>query len=476
MMVKMDWLLVVLVGLVFSSLEGAEGRKERILGGSSYELAYSAMNCRKHSASIKDFGGVGDGRTLNTKAFQKAVNQLSKYATDGGAQLIIPAGHWLTGSFNLTSHFTLFLHKDAVLLASQEINQWPVIDPLPSYGHGRDAPGGRYISLIFGTNLTDVIITGENGTIDGQGTLWWQQFHSNKLKYTRPYLIELMHSNKIQISNLTLVNSPSWNIHPVYSSNIIIQGITILAPVKSPNTDGINPDSCTNVRLEDNYIVSGDDCVAVKSGWDEYGIKYGRPTSQLIIRRLTCISPYSAAIALGSELSGGIQDVRIQDITAIHTESGIRIKTAVGRGGFVKDVYVKGMNLHTMKWVFWMSGNYGSHADTHWDPKALSEIKGINYRDVVAENVSMAGQLEGISGDPFTGICMSNVTIGLAKNSRKNPWACTNIEGISSSVQPSPCKLLADQGPKKSGICDFPTESVPIDNIEMQRCSYRLNN
>lgn len=118
-MVKTDWLLVVLLGLVLLSLEGAEGRKERILGGSSHELAYSAINCRKHSASIKDFGGVGDGKTLNTKAFQKAVNQLSKYASDGGAQLVIPAGHWLTGSFNLTSHFTLFLHKDAVLLASQ---------------------------------------------------------------------------------------------------------------------------------------------------------------------------------------------------------------------------------------------------------------------------------------------------------------------------------------------------------------------
>lgn len=118
-MVKTDWLLLVLMGLVFSSIERAEGRKTRILEGSSYELAYSAINCRKHSASIKDFGGVGDGKTLNTKAFQEAVNQLSQYASDGGSQLIVPAGQWLTGSFNLTSHFTLFLQKDAVLLASQ---------------------------------------------------------------------------------------------------------------------------------------------------------------------------------------------------------------------------------------------------------------------------------------------------------------------------------------------------------------------
>ncbi|KAM3344622.1 putative polygalacturonase isoform X1 [Capsicum galapagoense] len=478
-MEKTIWLLVAILGLVLLSLGRVEGRKSRILdessSTSSYDLEYSAISCRAHSASITDFGGVGDGKTLNTKAFQQAVNQLSQYASDGGSQLLVPAGQWLTGSFNLTSHFTLFLHKDAVLLASQEINEWAVIDPLPSYGHGRDAAGGRYISLLFGTNLTDVIITGENGTIDGQGELWWLKFHSKKLKYTRPYLIEIMHSDNIQISNLTLVNSPSWNIHPVYSSNIIVQGITILAPIKSPNTDGINPDSCTNMRIEDNYIVSGDDCVAVKSGWDEYGINYGMPTSQLIIRRLTCISPYSAAIALGSEMSGGIQDVRADDITAINTESGVRIKTGVGRGGFVKDVYVKGMTLHTMKWVFWMTGNYGQHADTHWDPNALPEIKGINYRDVVAENVSMAARLEGISGDPFTGICISNVTISMAKKAKKYPWTCTDVEGITSGVQPPPCELLPDQGPEKVEMCTFPTESLAIDNIEMQRCSYRLN-
>ena len=121
-------------------------------------------------------------------------------------------------------------------------------------------------------------ISGDNGTIDGQGAFWWQQFHGGKLKYTRGYLIELLHSDRIFISNLTLLNSPAWNVHPVYSrfdhflkpnlkpsfeqffesiavteivqlcSNIIISGITILAPLRSPNTDGINPG--TNAVLE----------------------------------------------------------------------------------------------------------------------------------------------------------------------------------------------------------------------------------
>ncbi|KAK1376190.1 putative polygalacturonase [Heracleum sosnowskyi] len=440
---KTIWVIVLLLGVV--TLRGVECRKARRI---QETLEYYAISCRAHSASITDFGGVGDGKTSNTKAFREAISQLSQYESDGGSQLFVPPGLWLTGSFNLTSHFTLYLAKDAVLLASQEISEWAVIEPLPSYGHGRDTAGGRYISLIFGTNLTDVVVTGENGTIDGQGALWWQQFHRKKLKYTRPYLIEIMHSDNIQISNLTFLNSPSWNVHPVYSSNIIIQGITILAPVTSPNTDGINPDSCTNTRIEDTYIVSGDDCIAVKSGWDEYGISYG------------------------SEMSGGIEDVRAEDITAINTESGVRIKTGVGRGGYVKDIFVKGMNLHTMKWVFWMTGNYGSHADTHYDPNALPVIQGINYRDIIAENVSMAARLEGISGDPFTGICISNATIGLAKKAKKVPWTCTDVEGVTSGVVPLPCGSLPDQGPEKVGMCAFPTENLSIENVEIKKCSY----
>lgn len=104
-----------------------------------------------------------------------------------------------------------------VIYMTQDESEWPQLPVLPSYGRGRDAPDGRFSSLIFGTNLTDVVITGNNGTIDGQGSYWWSKFKNDQLKLTRPYMIELMYSNQIQISNLTLVNSPSWFVHPIYS-------------------------------------------------------------------------------------------------------------------------------------------------------------------------------------------------------------------------------------------------------------------
>ncbi|KAJ6415139.1 hypothetical protein OIU84_004018 [Salix udensis] len=475
---KVSGAIVGLGYLVLLCTIGVESRKS----SKRDCFEYAAISCRAYSASVSDFGGVGDGTTVNTEAFRAAIDHLSQFSSEGGSLLYVPPGRWLTGSFNLTSYFTLYLDKDAVLLGSQRAvkalsiplldeSEYPLIEPLPSYGRGRDADGARFSSLIFGNNLTDVVITGANGTIDGQGELWWTKFRAGKLNYTRPYLIEIMFSTSIQISNLTLINSPSWNVHPVYCSNVVVQGLTILAPVRSPNTDGINPDSCTNTRIQDCYIVSGDDCVAVKSGWDEYGIAFGMPTKRLVIRRLTCISPTSAVIALGSEMSGGIEDVRAEDITAIDSESGVRIKTAVGRGGYVKDIYVRGMTLKTMKWVFWMTGNYGSHPDNNYDPNAIPVIQNINYRDVVAENVTMAARLEGIPGDPFTGICMSNVTISLSQNPKKLQWNCSNVAGITSEVTPKPCDLLPDQGQGKIRACNYPEDNSPIENMEVQTCS-----
>ena len=102
---------------------------------------------------------------------------LNTFADKGGAQLFVQAGKWLTGSFNLTSHLTVYLDAGAVILGSQDSEDWSVISPLPSYGRGRELPGGRHCSLIHGYNLTDVVITGNNETIDGQGAVWWNWFH-----------------------------------------------------------------------------------------------------------------------------------------------------------------------------------------------------------------------------------------------------------------------------------------------------------
>ncbi|XP_062187454.1 probable polygalacturonase [Phragmites australis] len=405
---------------------------------------------RPHSASITDFGAVGDGVTLNTKAFQNAVFYLRSFADKGGAQLFVPAGRWLTGSFSLISHLTLSLDKDAAILGSQDSSDWPVIDPLPSYGRGRELPGKRHQSLIFGSNLTDVIITGANGTIDGQGAIWWDWFHNHTLNYTRPPLVELMHSTRVVISNLTFTNSPFWNIHPVYCSQVLVQHLTILAPISSPNTDGIDPDSSTNVCIEDCYIRNGDDIVVIKSGWDEYGISFAHPSSNISIRNITGQTRSSAGIAFGSEMSGGISNVRAEDIRIVNSVHGIRIKTAPGRGGYVKNVYVADVSMDNVSIAIRITGSYGEHPDDNYDRNALPIISNITIKDVVGVNIGVAGMLQGIPGDNFSNICISNTSLSV--KSIADPWNCSLVEGYSSSVSPEICDQLRNS-PEPGQAC-----------------------
>ncbi|CAK8534890.1 unnamed protein product [Lathyrus sativus] len=159
-------MLVALLLLVLALSNGVRVNGER--GGRQCGVNPS-LKPRPHSVSILEFGAVGDGKTLNTLAFQNAIFYLKSFADKGGAQLYVPPGTWLTQSFNLTSHLTLFLEKGAVIVGSQDSHHWEVVDPLPSYGRGLEVPGGRYQSLINGYKLQDVVITGNNGTIDGMG-------------------------------------------------------------------------------------------------------------------------------------------------------------------------------------------------------------------------------------------------------------------------------------------------------------------
>ncbi|MED6185821.1 hypothetical protein PIB30_060759 [Stylosanthes scabra] len=363
------------------------------------------LEVRPHSVSITEFGAVGDGVTLNTKAFQNAIFYLNSFADKGGAKLFVPAGRWLTGSFDLISHLTLWLDKDAVILGSTNPSDWPVVDPLPSYGHGRELPGGRHKSLIYGQDLTDVVITGNNGTIDGQGSVWWSMFRNRTLDYTRPHLVELMNSEGILISNLTFLDSPFWNIHPVYCS-------------------------------------TGDDLIAIKSGWDEYGIAFGRPSTNIVINRLTGKTAVSAGIAIGSEMSGGVSEVHVQDIRFFDSYDAIRIKTSPGRGGYVRNVFVSNMTLENVNTAIRFTGLYGDHPDDKYDPNALPIIEKITMKDVIGQNIKRAGLLEGIQGDNFVNICLSNIILDVSSS---YPWNCSYIQGYSDSVSPEACKPLKER-------------------------------
>ncbi|PON81984.1 Glycoside hydrolase [Trema orientale] len=399
---------------------------------------------RKVVKSIADFGGVGDGNTSNTETFRQAIRYLRRFGDRGGSQLNVPRGRWLTGSFNLTSNFTLFLEDGAVILGSQDPEEWPIIEPLPSYGRGRERLGGRHISLIHGDGLTNVVITGQNGTIDGQGKMWWELWWNRTLKYTRGHLLELMNSHNILISNLTFLNSPFWTIHPIYCSNVVIKNMTILAPLNAPNTDGIDPDSSTNVCIEDCYIESGDDLVAVKSGWDHYGISMARPSSNIIVRKVSGTTPTCSGVGIGSEMSGGVSNVTIEDMHIWDSAAGVRIKSDKGRGGYIANISISNIKMERVKIPIRFSRGSNDHPDKGWDPNAIPKVKGIYLSNVISLNSTKAPQLKGIEGALFEEICFKNFTIlGLLKSTA---WQCEFVSGYANEVFPMPCPELQKSG------------------------------
>ncbi|XP_076927374.1 putative polygalacturonase [Bidens hawaiensis] len=398
---------------------------------------------RPVSFNLTDFGAVGDGVTVNTLAFEKAVFAISKVGKNGGGQLNVPAGKWLTAPFNLTSRMTLFLDQDAVILGVNDEKYWTLMPPLPSYGYGREHHGPRYGSLIHGQNLRDVVITGYNGTIDGQGERWWKRYRQKLLNYTRGPLVQIMYSSDIVIFNVTLRNPPFWTLHPYDCKNVTIRNMTILAPLfKAPNTDGIDPDSCEDMVIEDSYISVGDDAIAIKSGWDQYGIAYGKPSKNILIRNLMVRSMVSAGISIGSEMSGGISNVTVENVLVWNSRRAVRIKTAAGRGAYIRDIKYNNLTFENVRVGIIIKTDYNEHPDSGFDPKAFPVISNISYNNIHGEGVRVPVRIHGSEDIPVRNVTFKDMSVGTTYK-KKHIFQCSYVSGrVIGSVFPKPCENL----------------------------------
>ncbi|KAL9444874.1 hypothetical protein AB3S75_017962 [Citrus x aurantiifolia] len=398
---------------------------------------------RPAAFNLTDFGGVGDGVTLNTEAFQRAVYAISKLGKKGGGQLNVPPGRWLTAPFNLTSHMTLFLADDAEILAIENEKFWPLMPPLPSYGYGREHPGPRFGSFIHGQNLKDVVITGHNGTINGQGQAWWKKYRQKLLNNTRGPLVQIMWSSDILISNITLRDSPFWTLHPYDCKNVTIRNVTILAPIfEAPNTDGIDPDSCEDMVIEDCYISVGDDAIAIKSGWDQYGIAYGRPSMNILIRNLVVQSMVSAGVSIGSEMSGGVSNVTVENLLVWSSRRAVRIKTAPGRGGYVQNINYRNLTFDNVRVGIVIKTDYNEHPDEGYDPKALPILKDISFIGVHGQGVRVPVRIHGSEEILVRNITFQDMSVGLTYK-KKHIFQCAFVQGrVIGTIFPAPCENL----------------------------------
>lgn len=203
-------------------------------------------------------------------------------------------------------------------------------------------------------------------------------------------------------------------------------------------------DSSSHVCIEDSYISTGDDLVAVKSGWDEYGIAYGCRSSGITIRRITGSSPF-AGIAVGSETSGGVENVLAENINLFNMGVGIHVKTNIGRGGIIRNITISDVYIENARKGIKISGNVGDHPDDGFNPNALPVVKGITIKNVWGVKVQQAGLIQGLRNSPFTGICLSNINLRGAEltGSRSPGWECSDVSGGSNQVSPGLCSELS---------------------------------
>lgn len=210
-------------------------------------------------------------------------------------------------------------------------------------------------------------------------------------------------------------------------------------------------DSSSNVCIEDCYIESGDDLVAIKSGWDQYGISMARPSSNIIIQRVSGTTPTCSGVGIGSEMSGGISDVIVSDLYVRDSAAGVRIKTDKGRGGFISNITITNVTMERVKVPIRFSRGANDHPDEGWDPKAIPKVKGIYISNVVNFESVKAPLLEGIEGAPFEGICTRNISIlGLPPSVR---WTCEYVSGFAEGVVPLPCTELHRNGYSSNCTC-----------------------
>ena len=342
---------------------------------------------KKDTFSILNFGARADGITLNTKSINSAINACSK---KGGGVVLVPSGFWLSGPIELKANVNLHLQKNALLQFTTDLNQYPLVQ-----GNWEGVPQMRNQSPLSATDQQNIAITGL-GIIDGAGDAWrmvkrdklnetqWKKlvatggmlsedkktwypsaksFKGSQTKdpgllkegrttkdfedvkdFLRPNLLVLSGCKKILLEGVTFQNSPAWCLHPLMSEFITVRNVYVKNPWYAQNGDGIDLESCRNVLIENSVFDVGDDGICMKSGRDEEGRKRGMPTENVVVRN--CIVYHAhGGFVIGSEMSGGIRNIYVNDCTFIGTDIGLRFKTTRGRGGIVENIYISNIAM-----------------------------------------------------------------------------------------------------------------------------------
>ncbi len=415
--------------------------------------------------NLADFGGTGDGITLNTEAIAKAIASL---AEKGGGELVIPPGIWLCGPVKLRNNINLHLERGALLKFSGDFKLYPltVIDL-------KGEKEVDSVSPISGEKLENVAITGE-GIIDGggdswrpikkgklgdddwkallksggvlnkRGDTWWpsreamagekivEQLRKNsslKLEdyesyhqFLRPKMVRLINCKKVLLEGVAFQNPPNWTLNPALCEDVSILNVAVHNSPVAQNSDALDLESCRRAIIRGCTFDVGDDGICLKSGKDAAGRRIGVPTEDVLVE--DCVVYHAhGGFTIGSEMSGGVRNVRVNNCTFMDTDVGLRFKSTRGRGGVVEKIFISNVRMVDI------SGDAINFNMYYGGKSPLDETSGTvetnvppvteetpQFRDIHIENVICRGAqkaivLEGLPEMPIRDIYLKNVSI-----------------------------------------------------------------
>ena len=320
--------------------------------------------------AVRQYGAKGDCATNDAVAIQKAIDNCS--GTHQGTVLLDGGVVFVSSPLILKSHMTLRIAEGTTLAGSTNHADYP--DKEEFKDKGKQA-------LLTATNAEDVTIDG-TGVIDGRGDSWWDKPHD-----TRPRLIVFDHCKNVHMRGVTVENSPMWQIVPYYSDDVTLTNMKVLAPQQSHNTDGIDPFSSSNIVIDHLTIDTGDDNVAIKSGQpDSPGPD--APSRHIVITDCTFL--HGHGLSIGSEIAGGVQDVRAERIHFKGTDQGVRVKSNRDRGNAAIGHFVfRDITMEDVHTPILISEFYPKVPDTISEEKVTRLTP--FFDDITIENVTATG-------------------------------------------------------------------------------------
>ncbi|MGO4819043.1 glycoside hydrolase family 28 protein [Flavobacterium sp. W22_SRS_FP1] len=449
--------ILLAITMLFISCKGSQqmevaGKQWRIMDSIVKGIEVPFFNDKTYS--ILDFGALADEKVDNTIAINKAILTCS---IEGGGTVLIPMGKYLTGPINLQNNVNLHLEEGAEILFSTNPLDYPIVHT--SY-EGTELM--NYSPLIYAYKKSNIAVTGK-GVLNGQASnenwwLWsgsetygWSKGMPNQKDplnlfrlmdmaeegvsvservfgeghYLRPTFVDFFECTNVLLKEVKIINAPFWVIHPMKSSNVTIDGVTVQS--HGPNNDGCDPEYSKNVIIKNCTFNTGDDCIAIKSGRNADGRRVAMPSENIIVQNCKMIDGHGGVV-IGSEISAGVKNVFVENciMDSPNLERAIRIKTNSKRGGLIENIYVRNLEVGQVKEaVLKINMFYGIYGNQEGD--FIPQVRNVFLENIKVKDGGKYGILaKGYKESPIANVILDNVVIEKVEK----PYSIENLEGL----------------------------------------------